>query len=214
MFNLISVWAVVLMGTLVTPIAAPNTHYEAPEKTLHQIVTEKEAKEILLPVTAPKDVKITFASPVITSTPKPKPKPKPVEVKPAPVEEVTAVSETTGDVGTMKKTSSAPPVPIVSPGSAQADALQQLKAKGWGDTEFACLVSLWNRESGWNAAAENPSSGAYGIPQSLPASKMASAGADYLTNASTQIKWGLGYIQERYKTPCGAWGHSESVGWY
>ena len=70
------------------------------------------------------------------------------------------------------------------------------------------------RESGWNPSAQNASSGAYGIPQSLPGSKMASAGADWATNPATQIKWGLGYIQDRYGSPCGAWGHSESYGWY
>jgi hypothetical protein len=80
--------------------------------------------------------------------------------------------------------------------------------------QYSCLVSLWNKESGWNAYANNPSSGAYGIPQSLPGSKMASAGADWATNPATQITWGLGYISARYGDPCGAWGHSQRVGWY
>ena len=84
---------------------------------------------------------------------------------------------------------------------------------GWGDDQFACLLSLWNRESGWRVNAAN-SSGAYGIPQALPGSKMASAGADWQTNPATQIAWGLGYIAGRYGTPCGAWDHSESNGWY
>ena len=70
------------------------------------------------------------------------------------------------------------------------------------------------RESRWDYRAMNPSSGAYGIPQSLPGSKMASAGSDWRTNPVTQIRWGLGYIAVRYGTPCGAWAHSESVGWY
>jgi hypothetical protein len=85
---------------------------------------------------------------------------------------------------------------------------------GWGDDQFGCLVALWDRESGWNSQAYNSSSGAYGIPQALPGSKMATAGADWQTNAATQISWGLGYIAGRYGTPCGAWNHSESVGWY
>ncbi|WP_434809784.1 lytic transglycosylase domain-containing protein [Microbacterium sp. bgisy189] len=85
---------------------------------------------------------------------------------------------------------------------------------GWGDDQFSCLVDLWNRESGWNYQAYNASSGAYGIPQALPGSKMGSAGADWETSATTQIIWGLGYISSRYDTPCGAWSHSESVGWY
>ena len=67
------------------------------------------------------------------------------------------------------------------------------------------------RESGWNVYADNPSSSAYGIPQALPGSKMASAGADWATNPVTQIRWGLGYIQDRYGSPCGAWGHSQST---
>lgn len=100
------------------------------------------------------------------------------------------------------------------PGTAQAIAADMVAARGWGAGEFDCLVALWNKESGWNVYAMNPSSGAYGIPQSLPGSKMATAGADWQTNPATQITWGLGYIQGRYGTPCGAWAHSQSVGWY
>jgi len=85
---------------------------------------------------------------------------------------------------------------------------------GWSEDQFSCLDSLWTRESNWNYRAENPSSGAYGIPQALPGDKMASAGADWRTNPATQIEWGLGYISDVYGTPCGAWGHSQSVGWY
>lgn len=85
---------------------------------------------------------------------------------------------------------------------------------GWSSDQFGCLDSLWTRESGWNIHADNPSSSAYGIPQALPGSKMASAGADWQNNPVTQITWGLGYIQDRYGSPCGAWGHSESHGWY
>ena len=84
---------------------------------------------------------------------------------------------------------------------------------GFGLDQYGCLESLWNRESGWNPHAANPS-GAYGIPQSLPGSKMASAGPDWQNDAATQIKWGLGYIQDRYGSPCGAWGHSQATGWY
>lgn len=85
---------------------------------------------------------------------------------------------------------------------------------GFGGDQFGCLDSLYMRESGWNVYADNPSSSAYGIPQALPGSKMSSAGADWATNPVTQIRWGLGYIQDRYGSPCGAWGHSESHGWY
>jgi len=75
-------------------------------------------------------------------------------------------------------------------------------------------VSLWNQESGWNASAENPTSGAYGIPQALPADKMASAGSDWKTNPATQIRWGIGYIQGRYGSPVMAWAHEVSNNWY
>ncbi len=77
-----------------------------------------------------------------------------------------------------------------------------------------CLQTLWTKESDWTTTATNPSSGAYGIVQSLPAEKMASAGADYLTNYRTQINWGLNYIQERYQSPCGALNFHLSNNWY
>jgi hypothetical protein len=108
----------------------------------------------------------------------------------------------------------APAVGIPDPGSAQAIAYDMVLARGWDDAEYECLVALWNRESHWNVYAQNPTSGAYGIPQALPGDKMASAGADWQTNPTTQITWGLGYIAGRYGTPCGAWEHSERKGWY
>ncbi|MDR5700046.1 aggregation-promoting factor C-terminal-like domain-containing protein [Agromyces aerolatus] len=85
---------------------------------------------------------------------------------------------------------------------------------GWGESQYSCLVNLWQKESGWNYQAMNSSSGATGIPQSLPGSKMATAGADWQTSAATQIRWGLDYISRGYGTPCAAWGHSQSVNWY
>jgi hypothetical protein len=103
-----------------------------------------------------------------------------------------------------------PPTPS---GSAQQIALGMLGSYGWPSGQFSCLVSLWNRESGWNVTASN-SSGAYGIPQALPADKMASAGPDWQTDAATQIRWGLGYIKSLYGSPCGAWSHEEADGWY
>lgn len=84
---------------------------------------------------------------------------------------------------------------------------------GWGGDQFSCLNSLWNKESGWNYKAYNPS-GATGIPQALPGSKMASAGSDWQTNAATQVAWGLGYISSVYGTPCSAWSHSQAMNWY
>lgn len=85
---------------------------------------------------------------------------------------------------------------------------------GFSTGEFSCLDELWNSESGWNVHADNPASSAYGIPQALPGSKMASAGPDWANNAETQIRWGLGYIRSSYGTPCSAWSFKQSHGWY
>ncbi|GAA4744227.1 hypothetical protein GCM10025783_14860 [Amnibacterium soli] len=92
----------------------------------------------------------------------------------------------------------------LSPAAAQAYAASRLGAYGWGGGQMPCLTRLWTIESGWRWNAYNASSGAYGIPQSLPGSKMATAGGDWTTSSRTQIEWGLGYIQARYSTPCGA----------
>jgi hypothetical protein len=86
--------------------------------------------------------------------------------------------------------------------------------RGWSESQFVCLDKLWMRESGWRWNARNPSSGAYGLAQALPGAKMTSAGSDWQNNPATQIEWGLGYIAERYDTPCGAWGHSQRYNWY
>lgn len=124
------------------------------------------------------------------------------------VEPVTQVVK----VGTMELASG---VDItVSPGSAQELGKQMAAERGWGDDQFACLLQLWNKESGWRIDAENRSSGAYGIPQALPGSKMASIAADWRTNPATQITWGLNYVAGRYSTPCGAWSSFQSKGWY
>jgi hypothetical protein len=124
------------------------------------------------------------------------------------------------------KISSAPPppsntgtsAPVVSapapnPASAQGIAYGLLSAYGFSTSQWGCLDDLWNQESGWRYNAEN-ASGAYGIPQALPGSKMASAGSDWLTNPTTQIKWGLGYIRSTYGSPCNAWAHEQGYGWY
>lgn len=108
----------------------------------------------------------------------------------------------------------APAAGTPDPGTAMAIALGMVSARGWATNQYDCLVSLWNKESRWNVYAHNARSGAYGIPQALPGTKMASAGADWATNPATQITWGLGYIAARYGDPCGAWAHSQRVGWY
>ncbi|MET0296613.1 MAG: phospholipase [Microbacterium sp.] len=102
-----------------------------------------------------------------------------------------------------------------TPEGAQATARQMAAERyGWGEGEFSCLFSLWNKESSWNYQAYNASSGATGIPQALPGSKMAASGADWQTNAATQVSWGLDYIARAYGAPCSAWGHSQATNWY
>jgi hypothetical protein len=109
---------------------------------------------------------------------------------------------------------SAPSVAPVDPGSAQSIAYNMLSQFGWNPaTEFGCLDNIYSRESGWSVTAENPS-GAYGIPQALPGAKMASAGANWRTDAATQIRWGLNYIRNTYGSPCAAWSHEQADGWY
>lgn len=104
---------------------------------------------------------------------------------------------------------------LATPAGAQETARTMAASQyGWGDDQFGCLVSLWERESGWRVTALNADSGATGIPQALPGEKMAIAGPDWQTNPATQIAWGLGYIASSYGTPCAAWNHSESYNWY
>ena len=88
-----------------------------------------------------------------------------------------------------------------------------LASYGWSSSQFSCLQPLWQRESGWNVYAANPD-GAYGIPQADPGSKMGSAGPNWQSDATTQIRWGLNYIQATYGSPCAAWAHSQATGWY
>lgn len=147
---------------------------------------------------------------------------------------VDAASKTLSLVGTPKlATNPAPPVsssslssgptgpdPVVvnaappDPGTAQSIGFHMLSSFGFSTSQWGCLDDLWNRESGWLWDATNAVSGAYGIPQALPGDKMASAGADWQTDPTTQIRWGLGYIKSTYGTPCGAWNHELDFGWY
>ncbi len=117
---------------------------------------------------------------------------------------------TTGGGGQAPTVSAPPP----NPGTAQAIAYNMMSSFGFNPkTQFGCLNDIWSRESGWRYNAEN-ASGAYGIPQALPGSKMASAGPDWQTNPATQIRWGLGYIKSTYGTPCNAWAFWQAHGWY
>jgi hypothetical protein len=103
---------------------------------------------------------------------------------------------------------------VASPAAARAIARAMLASFGWQRRQFRYLNRLWDAESGWNVLAENPHSGAYGIPQADPGSKMASAGPNWRTSATTQIRWGLGYIRETYGSPRRAWDHELANGWY
>jgi hypothetical protein len=85
---------------------------------------------------------------------------------------------------------------------------------GMPTSEFSCVDNIWSQESRWNVHADNPYSSAYGIPQALPGSKMSSAGPDWQNSAETQIRWGLGYIRDRYGSACAAWSYKQSHGWY
>ena len=113
-----------------------------------------------------------------------------------------------------QQTTAQQPAASAPSGSPQQIAEQMLSQFGWSSSQFSCLQPLWALESGWNIYASNPSSGAYGIPQALPGSKMASAGPDWQSDAATQIRWGLTYIQGTYGSPCAAWSHDEADGWY
>jgi hypothetical protein len=113
-------------------------------------------------------------------------------------------------VGSDGSVAATPTGPVVPASTAQAYAAGLVAQRGWASSEFSCLVSLWNKESGWNAHAANPS-GAYGIPQALPGSKM---GGDWQNDYRVQIRWGIGYIAGRYGSPCGAWAHSQATGSY
>jgi hypothetical protein len=104
-------------------------------------------------------------------------------------------------------------VPAAS-GSPRQIAQAMLGSFGWSSSQFSCLDPLWEHESRWSVTAANPGSGAFGIPQALPGSRMASAGPDWQTRAATQITWGLRYIRDTYGSPCAAWSHAQATGWY
>ena len=104
--------------------------------------------------------------------------------------------------------------PKPHPDRSRSYAQEEATKYGWGASQFECLNKLWERESNWRHTADNPKSSAYGIPQALPGSKMASEGSDWETNPKTQIRWGLRYIDQRYSNPCNAWQHFTKKNWY
>ena len=129
-----------------------------------------------------------------------------VERQPVDVKKKRALDQASG--GQVTKTED------LTGGDPRSVAKALLPQFGFGADQFSCLDEIYSQESGWNTHADNPSSSAYGIPQALPGSKMASAGPNWENDAATQIKWGLGYIKGRYGSPCSAWGFKQSHGWY
>jgi hypothetical protein len=155
-------------------------------------------------------IAMTAAARTLTVVAKPK-LASPAEVAAADTSTGTGTGTGTGSSGGgVIYVTSTPP----NPNTAQSIAYNMMASFGFDPkTYFGCLLDIWNRESGWVYDAENPS-GAYGIPQALPGSKMATAGADWQTNPATQIKWGLGYIKAIYGNPCSAWAFEEADGYY
>jgi hypothetical protein len=168
-----------------TPSAAPAPTESATEKAAEQPAASPAPAAEPAPAAPAPAVEPAPAAPAPAPEPAPAPAPEP-----------------------------APAVAVDDPAGAQAYAASQLGAHGWAPDQMQCLQTLWTKESEWKTTATNASSGAYGIVQSLPAEKMASAGADYLTNYRTQINWGLGYIKERYGSPCGALNFHYANNWY
>ncbi|WP_017610773.1 aggregation-promoting factor C-terminal-like domain-containing protein [Nocardiopsis xinjiangensis] len=173
--------------------------------TVHEPEPEPEAEE-----------------PSATENPEPAPgteEPSTESSEPEPeTEEPSATENPEPAPGTEEPSTTASPEPSAPPepdGSAEELALEMVLDQGWGADEFHnCLEPLWEKESNWNHTAENSSTGAYGIPQSLPGDKMASHGDDWRTNPATQISWGLSYIKDRHGSPCEAWNHSQANNWY
>jgi type V secretory pathway adhesin AidA len=178
-------------------VAATETHAAEAQSTMSIEKSEIRAN----PAPAPAAEEIAVAPQAAEPAPAPAPEPAPAPV-PEPAPAPAPAPEP------------APVVAVNDPAGAQAYAAGQLASYGWAPDQMQCLQTLWTKESDWTTTATNASSGAYGIVQSLPAEKMASAGADYLTNYRTQINWGLNYIQERYQSPCGALDFHLSNNWY
>ncbi|WP_235915551.1 aggregation-promoting factor C-terminal-like domain-containing protein [Puerhibacterium puerhi] len=177
------------------------------ERTLVERVTTVDGKEESRTKVSEKITKEPTAKVVLEGT-KERPKPKPAA--PSSSSSSSSAGSTTSGGASSGSSSSGPSMS----GSPRAIGQQLAAARGWTGSQWTCLENLFDKESGWNPSASNPSSGAYGIPQALPGSKMGSVASDWRTNPVTQITWGLDYIAGRYGTPCGAWGHSESNGWY
>lgn len=181
--------------------APASAHEPLPVSLYTSAVIDRQSRDVSADAEPELATALDRGNYTVYVTPTPTPTPEPVQVS-------------SGGGSGSSGASWQPPFVSPDPGTAQAIAYGMVAERGWDDDQFACLVALWNKESGWRVNAYNASSGAYGIPQSLPGNKMAAAGADWETNPATQITWGLNYIGGRYGAPCGAWDHSVRTGWY
>jgi hypothetical protein len=150
------------------------------------------------------DVKPPAPAPAPKKKAAPAPAPAPVKVVVAPAKRAAAPATT----------KAAAPAPVAARSAYSGMSAYQIAEQIVPSGQFSCFSWIVSRESGWSVTATNPSSGAYGLGQALPGYKMASAGSDWQTNPATQIKWTLGYMDERYGSPCAAQGFWESHGWY
>lgn len=201
---MVAVIGVAVGGKVFAPVSGAFGAVQAIEMVpgSHTMAALEAEREQLIAMTAAARTLDVVAKPKLAS---------PAEVAAANPSTGTGAGGTgTGGGGGVVYVTSTPP----NPGTAQSIAYNMMASFGFDPkTFFGCLVDIWNRESGWRYDAEN-ASGAYGIPQALPGSKMASAGADWQTNPATQIKWGLGYIKSIYGDPCKAWAFEEANGYY
>lgn len=164
--------------------------------------------------------------PTHTVTVHPKPRPTDPTTDPTPTKEPTKPPERSkattrpNPVNTEAAPKLRRPVPTRASRAASDDRKPVTKSpkeyarSTMNSGQFSCFSSVISRESGWDIYATNPSSGAYGLAQALPGSKMASAGSDWRTNGVTQVKWALSYMNSRYGSPCGAWEFWRSHSWY
>jgi hypothetical protein len=181
-----------------------NTELDALRRLVEaEVRTDRGVREAVEQAELAAEQRASRADPAQASPPPPAPPPAPA---PAPDPEPESG----------EPAAPANPVPASCNGYSgnRATGCGLLLEAGFGLDQMSCLDNLWTRESGWNHLAQNPSSGAYGIPQALPGDKMATYGDDWRTNPVTQIRWGLSYIDKRYGTPCAAWQHSQATGWY
>ena len=193
--------------------------YEASQSAKRAAAQEQAQRESVRAAKAAADARVEGPRPAPAGPPGPvDPAPAdPIPAGPVPVNPAPAAPAPGPPVRPVPPPVVVPSVPggaVNDPAGAKSFAAGRLGAYGWGQDQFLCLAQLWTKESNWQTTATNPYSGAYGIPQALPPGKYASAGSDWLTSYRTQVEWGLGYIRDRYGSPCGAWSHSMANNWY